>query len=145
MGGSNYCIEIFKDEKGRWAGEVISTFDAYQIVRKGGGLKQGVSLLRNKACAQNGRPLVMRLMIDDTVKMDVNEFEPRTVFRVVTIFSNGQVFMAPINEANVDARNRDKTDPFKYISKMAGSFKKSKARQVTISPIGRLSDPGFKE
>jgi len=55
------------------------------------------------------------------------------------------VFMASINEANVDARNRDKTDPFKYISKMAGSFKKSKARQVTISPIGRLSDPGFKE
>ena len=145
MGGSNYCIEIFKDEKGKWASEVISTFDAYQIVRKGGGAKRGVSLLRNKEYAQNGRPLVMRLMIDDMVKMDVKDFDPRTVFRVATISANGQVFMAPINEANVDARNRDKEDPFKYVSKYAGSFKKARARKVTVSSIGRLSDPGFKE
>ena len=145
VGGSNYCIEIFKDEKGKWASEVISTFDAYQIVRKGGGAKRGVSLLRNKEYAQNGRPLVMRLMIDDMVKMDVKDFDPRTVFRVATISANGQVFMAPINEANVDARNRDKEDPFKYVSKYAGSFKKARARKVTVSSIGRLSDPGFKE
>ena len=79
------------------------------------------------------------------VKMDVKDFDPRTVFRVATISANGQVFMAPINEANVDARNRDKEDPFKYVSKYAGSFKKARARKVTVSSIGRLSDPGFKE
>ena len=90
-------------------------------------------------------PLVMRLMIDDTVKMEVQNSDQKTIFRVATISANGQVFMAPINEANVDARNRDKTDPFKYVSKTPGSFMKAKARQVTISPIGRLSDPGFKE
>ena len=145
VGGSNYCIEIFKDEKGKWAGEVISTFDVYQVIRKAGSVSKGLHLLRNKEKAQNGMPLVMRLMIDDTVKMEVQNSDQKTIFRVATISANGQVFMAPINEANVDARNRDKTDPFKYVSKTPGSFMKAKARQVTISPIGRLSDPGFKE
>jgi CRISPR-associated endonuclease Csn1 len=53
--------------------------------------------------------------------------------------------MANISEANVDARNRNKEDPFVYISKMAGSLQTAKARRITISPIGELRDPGFKE
>jgi CRISPR-associated endonuclease Csn1 len=48
-----------------------------------------------------------------------------------------------LSEANVDARNRDKTDAFKYISKMAGSLKSANARQITISPIGEVRDKGF--
>ena len=65
--------------------------------------------------------------------------------RVVNINANNcQIFMAPTNEANVDARNRDKQDPFAYTSKYAGSMQKAKARQVTISPIGELRDLGFK-
>jgi len=53
----------------------------------------------------------------------------------------GQVFMAPVHEANSDARNR--AGELAYVSKMAGSFQKAKARQVTISPIGEMLDPGF--
>ena len=65
--------------------------------------------------------------------------------RIVKISgNNGQVFMAPVHEANVDARNSDKTDAFAYTSKYAGSFQKAKARPVTVSPIGELRDPGFK-
>jgi CRISPR-associated endonuclease Csn1 len=48
------------------------------------------------------------------------------------------------NEANVDARNRDRADSFSYTSKMAASLQTAKARRVTISPIGELRDPGFK-
>ncbi|RRD67671.1 type II CRISPR RNA-guided endonuclease Cas9 [Comamonadaceae bacterium OH2310_COT-174] len=137
VGGSNYCIEITRNDKGKWEGEVISTFRAYQIVRK-----HGVARLRHPGLAQNGKALIMRLMIDDCVRLELDGREE--TMRVVKIGSNGQVFMAPLHEANVDARNRDKNNPFSYVSKMAGSFQQAKARRITISPIGELRDPGFK-
>lgn len=137
-GDSNYCIEIVRNDKGKWEGEVISTFEAYQLVRQ-----HGLERLRHPKLSVSGKPLVMRLSLDDTVRLDVDG-SSRTM-RVSTLSGNGQVFMAEIQEANVDSRNRDKSDPFTYISKMAGSFQKSKARRVTISPIGELHDPGFKE
>lgn len=146
VGGSNYCIEITKNEKGKWEGEVISTFSAYSIVRQ-----YGSARLRHPALAQNGKPLVMRLMINDYVRFNVEEKHfnqlvlVEKTMRVVKIGQNGQIFMAPVNEANVDARNRDKQDPFSYVSKMAGSLQTAKARRVTISPIGELYDSGFKE
>ena len=76
----------------------------------------------------------MRLMLNDFVKLFVDEV--RTVMRVVTINSAGSVFMAQVFEANVDARNRDAQNSFRYISKTASSLQKSQAQQVTISPIG---------
>ena len=85
----------------------------------------------------------MRLMLGDTVRLHIDE-EPLTM-RVAKVNGNGQVFMSETNEANVDARNRDKDELFMYLSKMAGSFFKAQARRVTISPIGELNDPGFKE
>ena len=137
IGGSNYCIEITCNDKGKWEGEVISTFRAYQIVRK-----HGVARLRHAGVAQNGKALAMRLMIDDCVRLELDGKEE--AMRVVKIGGNGQVFMAPLHEANVDARNRDKSNPFAYVSKMAGSFQQAKARRITISPIGELRDSGFK-
>jgi CRISPR-associated endonuclease Csn1 len=136
-GDSNYCIEIVRNDKGKWEGEVISTFEAYQLVRA-----HGVARLRNQTLSVSGKPLVMRLMIDDFVRLDL-EGNPKTM-RLAKVAGNGQVFMASCTEANVDARNRDKEDSFTYISKMAGSLFTAKARRVTISPIGELRDPGFK-
>ncbi len=136
-GDSNYCIEIVRNDKGKWEGEVISTFDAYRLVRQ-----HGVARLRHPSLSVSGKPLVMRLMLNDAVRLEVDGVL-RTM-RVVKLSGNGQVFMCDTHEANVDSRNRDKTDAFGYTSKMAGSFQKSQARRVTISPIGELSDPGFK-
>lgn len=135
-GDSNFCIEIVRNAKGRWEGEVVSTFDAYQAERR-----HGPARLRDPRYALSGRPLVMRLMIDDSVRLVVDD-RLRTM-RVATISGNGQVFMADVHEANVDARNRDKSCAFGYISKMAGSFQSAQARRVTISEIGELRDPGF--
>lgn len=137
-GDSNYCIEIVRNEKGKWEGEVISTFEAYQLVRQ-----HGLNRLRHQTLSMRGRSLVMRLMLDDLVRLNIED-QVRTM-RVATISGNGQVFMCDVHEANVDARNRNKTDPFTYISKMAGSFKTGKARQVFVTPDGELRDPGFKE
>ena len=99
--------------------------------------------MRHPSMAQNGSALLMRLMIDDFVRLEINGQEQ--TMRIVTIARSGQVWMVPIHEANVDARNRNKQDSFSYTSKRAGSFRQAKARRVTISPIGELSDPGFKD
>jgi CRISPR-associated endonuclease Csn1 len=139
IGGSNYCIEITRDERGKWQGDVISTFRAYEIARAG-----GWEQLRNPATGQNGLPLVMRLVIDDVVKMQVDGAERLMRFVKVSA-NNGQMVFAEVQEANVDARNREKSDAFQYVTKLAGSLQKTKARRVTISPIGELRDPGFKE
>jgi CRISPR-associated endonuclease Csn1 len=101
-----------------------------------------VGRLRHSTLSVSGKPLVMRLMIDDFVRLELAN--GTQTMRVAKMSGNGQVFMASHHEANVDARNRDKDDTFKYISKMAGSFFAAKARQVTISPIGEINDPGFK-
>jgi CRISPR-associated endonuclease Csn1 len=87
--------------------------------------------------------LVTRLTIHDIVRMEIDGQEQ--TLRMVKVAGSGQIWFAPVNEANVDARNRDKADPFIYTSKMAGSLQAAKARRITISPIGELRDPGFKE
>lgn len=138
VGGSNYCIEITRSKTGKWEGEVISTFRAYEIVRLAGPKR-----LRHPTLGQNGLPLVMRLMIDDAVRMEHDGREQTA--RMVTVNSSGRMAFAPIQEANVDARNRDKTEAFAYIYKMASTLKTSKARRITISPIGEMHDPGFRE
>jgi CRISPR-associated endonuclease Csn1 len=136
-GNSNYCIEIVKNEKGKWEGEVVSTFEAYQIVRE-----FGLDRLHQKSLSVSERPLVMRLTINDSVRLNVDGF--LKTMRVAKVSGNGQVFMADISEANVDARNRNKDDAFKYVSKTSASLCNAKARKVTISPIGELRDSGFK-
>lgn len=139
IGGSNYSIEITRDEKGKWQGDVISTFQAYEIVRR-----FGIQQLRHPTTGQNLQLLVMRLVIDDIVCMSIDDRETLMRFVKVTA-SNGQMTFAPMHEANVDKRNADKIDSFTYVTKYAGSLQKTKARRVTISPIGELRDPGFKE
>jgi len=135
-GDSNYCIEISRTKDAKWQGDVISTFSANAIVRE-----NSANRLRDRKKAQNGRPLVMRLMLNDTVRMKLEGVD--VTLRVTNISGNGQVFLAPLSEANVDARNRDPNDPFKYVSKYAGSFKMATARRVTVNEIGELHDPGF--
>ncbi|MFN4290980.1 MAG: type II CRISPR RNA-guided endonuclease Cas9 [Permianibacter sp.] len=135
-GDSNYCIEIVRTESGRWQGEVISTFQAYQITRT-----DGENRLRDPHHSLSGKALVMRLMIDDCLRL---ELDGQTItMRVANISSNGQIFMCELHEANVDKRNRDKADAFSYISKMAGALQTAKGRRISISPIGELRDPGF--
>lgn len=141
VGGSNYCIEIWRDDNGRWNGDVISTYQAYQAIREFGE-EDGLKRLRNPHLSQSGKPLVMRLMIDDLLRLDVDDIT--RAMRIAVISGNGQIFMCDHNEANVDARNRDKEDSFAYISKMAGSLQKAQGRRVTVSEIGELRDPGFK-
>lgn len=141
VGGNNYCIEIWGDKKGRWNGDVISTFQAYLVVRELGE-KDAIKRLCDPKTSLSGNPLVMRLMINDIVRLNVGG-DTKTM-RVATISGNGQVFFAEHHEANVDARNRSKEDPFNYISKTAGSLQKASGRAIVVSELGNVRDLGFK-
>lgn len=133
VGGNNYCIEIWHDENGKWNSDVITTFQAYQIIRKIGE-EAGYQQLRNKHLSQSDQPLVMRLMINDMLKMEIDGV--RKIMRVVKVSRSGQIFFAEHNEANVDSRNRNKEDTFSYISKSAGSLKKANGSQIIVSKLG---------
>lgn len=134
-GDSNYCIEIVRNESGKWEGEVISTFEAYQMVRQ-----HGIERLRDAGLSISGKPLVMRLISNDAIKLEQNGITQ--VVRLAYLNAAGTLAFAGIKEANVDKRTRSKE--LAYIFKTAGSLQKSNARQVSVSPIGELRDPGFK-
>lgn len=136
VGGSNYSLEIFEDAKGKWQGEVISTFTAYQIIRELGEA-EGIKQLRNQLNTQSGKKLIMRLMINDYVSLKIEQ--TRKLMRVVKISSEGNICLAEPHEANVDARNRDNNNSFKYTNKLAGSLQKAEGIAVTVSPIGKIS------
>ncbi len=132
VGGSNYCIEITVNDKGKWQGEVITRFQAYQLEKLG-----RLHELNNPHTGQNGLPLVMRLIPGDSVQMTVDD--QKLIYRYISLnANNGQMVFAPVNEANVDKRNSDKDDPFKYVTKLAGSLQKAQGRKASISPIGEL-------
>jgi CRISPR-associated endonuclease Csn1 len=137
-GDSNYCIEIVRNEKGKWEGEVISTFEAYQLVRR-----DGEQRLRHPTLSTRGKSLVMRLVIGDFLNADFKG-APR-LLTVKKIKSSGGIFVAEHRESNVRQREDEKDASLIYGSFTAGSLFKAHGRQVSVSPIGELRDPGFKE
>ena len=154
QGGSNWCMEIVRDEKGRWKGEIVSTFQAYKLARtlaaqfraKHGSNAQVPPLaeMMSATHAASGKPLVMRLMKGDMLRLAL-ENGTEAVMRLYKVSSVGTLAFAPHEQANVAARAASKEDALQYTFKTAGSLQKAKGRRVGISPIGKLNDPGFKE
>jgi CRISPR-associated endonuclease Csn1 len=139
VGGSNYCIEIVHNHKEKWVGEIITTYEAYQLVRK-----HGEKYLRHPTLSASGKPLVMRLVIGDSVR--INADGKTKLLRVVKIDPSTNVVFAEANEAGeLKKRHDDNGDVFRYVNLRGDSFRSVQARRVTISPIGELHDPGFKE
>lgn len=135
-GDSNYCIEIVRNEKGKWEGEVISTFDAYQLVRE-----HGIARLRHPTMSVSGKSLVMRLMIDDIVLIE--DETGKRVLRVTKLQGDGRTWLIGNNEANV--RKRVDAGEIKYLGAPASSLRKLLTRRISITPMGEHTDPGFKE
>ncbi len=131
-GDSNYCIEITLGAKGKWEGRVISTFEAYQCVRAG-----GLQKLRDPRRSLDGKPLVMRLMRNDIVRL--NHQEETRLLRVAKISGDGKLALIDHQEANVDKRCRAKE--LAYVFKMPSTLQTSKARRVTVSPAGKIHYP----
>ncbi|MFZ2997153.1 type II CRISPR RNA-guided endonuclease Cas9 [Sphingobium sp.] len=133
-GDSNYRYDVWEMKDGAWQAEVVSTFDAHQ--------PGWASAIR---AANPTARKVLSLHQNDLLAIE-RDGEERTLMRVVKFRQNGQVTLAPPQEAG-DLKRRDAIavdeDPFKYVAVMASSLKKAKARQVRIDEIGRVLDPGF--
>ncbi len=142
VGGSNFCMDVVCNEKGKWESEIVSTFAAYQVIREHG-KDEGTKRLNSRTLSISGKPLVMRLQNGDFVKLKVDE--QWRLMRIVKMNSEGQISFSGLNDANTSARELDKQDSFSYFRKNAGPLQKMLARRVTISPLGEITDPGFKE
>ena len=161
LSNSNYCLEIWRTNSEEWDSNVLRTFDAYQVVQSANTRDEGIARLRNPTLAMNGQPLVMRLMIDDYIRAEIDG--ELTLLQVLKINSTGSTTFDKPNETNISARYAAKlaaqkakindapydqwvlNDDFFQRAFSSASLKAAKARRVTISPIGELHDPGFKE
>lgn len=137
-GDSNYCIEIHQEDSGAWGWRVVSTYEAYQVARSG-----GIKRLRDRGRNIEGRPLVMRLMIGDYLRAEFKGEDRLLTIRKIK--SNGSIFVAQHNEANVRQREDAKDSSLIYGSFTAGSLRKAGGRCVSVNPVGDLHDPGFLE
>jgi len=126
-GDGNYCYDIWMNEKGKWTGEVITTYDAYQLSRKDKNWWKNLT-------GRNGQKLIMRVRKNDYLQI---EHEGKTHIVQVNQVTPGKVIMSEHFEANVDARTRNTyegDDPMKYILKSPGSLQNAKSKCVTVSP-----------
>ncbi|MDC0649925.1 type II CRISPR RNA-guided endonuclease Cas9 [Alphaproteobacteria bacterium] len=120
-GDGNAYMEIYEESgSGKWKSEIVSRFDANQ--------KSFVPSWRKENPTAK---LVMRLRINDLVFLK----DEGSIYRVQKL-SGGEINMARPSEANVDARSRDKSDPFKYFTTSASSLQKRFAVKLNVSPTG---------
>lgn len=129
-GDGNFCYEVFRKPDGRWDGEVISVFEANQN-----------GFAASSTVAQNGMPLVMRIHKGDVLALEPTEAV--CSYKRVAKFSEGMIALVDCQEANVDARTRNKS--LKYFFKAPSALKALKARIVGINILGYVNDPGFHE
>jgi CRISPR-associated endonuclease Csn1 len=129
-GDGNYCYDIWVSEKGKWVGEVISTFDAYQLSRENPNWWRG-----NRG--RNDQKLVMRLRKNDYVAVS---HDGRCLLAQIYKFSVGKINMAEHFEANASARMREKSLP--AICMSPSSLQKAGAKRVTVSPSGVVKTYG---
>ncbi|MBC6413262.1 MAG: type II CRISPR RNA-guided endonuclease Cas9, partial [Hyphomonadaceae bacterium] len=128
MGSSNYCYDIFMGEKGKWSGEVITTFQAYQMARDNPDWWHNLG-------GRDGHPLIMRIRKGDMLELETDPGKPIRV--VVYKFSTGKIFMHEHFEANASARIAEK-ELLGY--QMApSSLQRAKAVRLTVSPSGKVT------
>lgn len=126
-GDGNYCYDIFMGDKGKWTGEVVTTFEAYQRAQ------DDPSWWRAKTAA-GGIPLTMRIRKGDMLEIDDANGERCCVY--VYKFSKGQISMAVHSEANASARIRAKE--LQATTKSPGALQKLYAKRITVSPSGKV-------
>lgn len=128
QGGSNHMFEIWRLPDGMIEAQVITTFEAH--TREG---------------EKRPHPAAKRLLRVHKGDMVALERDGQTIVgHVQQMHIKNGLFIVPHNEANADARNSDKSDPFKWIQIAARPAVASGIRRVSVDEIGRLRDGGAK-
>jgi CRISPR-associated endonuclease Csn1 len=120
-GDSNYCFQVLESrQNGRWFDRVVSSFE----------------MAAGKIATLEDR-LVMQLCVNDTVRLKIAE-EETAIFRVVSL-TPGNLILAKHQEGgNLRERDRDPTNPFKYLNCSSSRLKKFDALQVVVDTLGQV-------
>jgi CRISPR-associated endonuclease Csn1 len=124
-GDSNHYYELWKMPDGKIVPQVVTTYQAHTG-----------SAPRPHPAAKR----ILRIFKKDMVKLTKDGVE--IIGYVQSMHGKNGLFVAQHNEANADARNRDKADPFKFLQMGAGTLVKTGLRRVLVDEIGRVRDPG---
>ncbi len=124
-GDSNHCYELWRLPDDKITPYVVTMYDAHA----------GNEPNRHPAAKR-----ILRVFKKDMVALE-RDGEPLIGYVQSMHVRNG-LNIAPHTEANADARNRDKNDPFKFLLMGANTLVRSKIRRVTVDEIGRVRDPG---
>ncbi|MEC3908934.1 type II CRISPR RNA-guided endonuclease Cas9 [Sphingobium sp. CR2-8] len=136
-GDSNYRYDIWEMPDGKW---VTSWKDAQGQTQSG-----TLSMFDMHQTGEERRPHPAARKVLSLHRNDVLAFDRgsgRELMRVVK-FSPAQLALAPLHEAHVDARSRDKESGFRYTLPAPSRLKEWQARQVIVDALGRVRDPGF--
>ncbi len=126
-GDSNHCYELWRLPDGTIKPQVITTFEAH-----------GKADRKPHPAAKR----ILRLFKRDMVMLNWKG-DPLVCYVQKLDLANG-LFLAPHNESNADARNRDKSDPFRLVQIGAKTIVKTGLRRVFVDEIGQLRDPGLR-
>lgn len=128
-GDSNHCYELWKlPDSGKVVAQVVTTYEAHAGIEK-----------RPHPAAKR----ILRVFKKDMVAI---EREKNTeIYFVQKLHASNGLFLAPHKDGNCDARDRDKTDSFKFLQMGANTLIKSKIRRIVVDEIGRLRDPGHQK
>ena len=80
----------------------------------------------------------MRLFKKDVVQLEHPERGPVTA--IIAKISAARLDLAPLNEANVDARARNKDESFDFLRIGLGTFQKRAVRKVFVGPLGEIKN-----
>lgn len=128
-GDANARYDVWQMPDGKWAARVISMFDAHKYNSAPG---------RPHPAAKK----IMSLRQNDLIAMERNG-DTRKIMRIVAFSQNGQItLVGHLESGNLKERDKNPNDPFKFFSPTVGGLKKMKARQIRISPLGHILDPG---
>ncbi len=125
-GGSNQCFEVWRGPDGKILSQVITAWEFHNLTDP----------KRPHPAAKR----LLRLFKNDMVAIEKDG--ERFICRVQKTSAGIGAILVPHNEANADARNKDKSDPFKWFQMSANSLIKARIRRVFVDEMGRLRDPG---
>lgn len=118
---SNECYELWLLPNGKVEPQVVTTFDANS---------------QNRYKPHPAAKRVLRIFKRDMVEIDHKG--RRSIFYVQKLDLKGGLYLVSHNEANADARHRDKQDKFKFLVVGARAINKCRLLRVTVDEIGMV-------
>ena len=123
-GDGNAYMEIYEEPNtGKWKSEIVSRFNSQPIN----------NFVPEWRKANPTAKLIMRLRKNDLLQLKSGS---NVGIFCIHVLSGSKITMASHVEANVDARNRSKDDPFRYTFSSATSLQKARATKLNVSPTG---------